>query len=307
MAEEIKHLLAEGRGEFSLMVIGILSVGVVLTLPLPSVPDIYKFVFTVGGACTTICGAILSLYYHRHRKVPRKYQIKEASIIYNNKCDVIHNTSIRIYTHHAKKLANPNLTTEIFTLCTFEPFEICDRIRARTNRERKSEGKGEMKIEEFLSLSKEEFLRYSDLCFDHFRDFREYQSKGKIFRILLLKPEFYKRNSIEMFEKFKWLNGDIDCRVLKKEHCKEKDWTFLTDYVIFNKEFILDYYDDAKMVVLTYAKRGIEKQELMKLRDDFYSDIDNFGLYPKLTDDYIRGIKTIRTYEEMKDKYKLNS
>ena len=106
-----------------------------------------------------------------------------------------------------------------------------------------------------------------------------------------------------MFKRFQLLNGDIDCRVLKQEVCP-KDWTYLTDYVFFNNEFILDYYEDSETIVLTYDKEGKEiRSELMKLRDDFFNGKGNYESFPQLTDGYINDLK-LKTYEELKDTYK---
>ena len=281
----------------------------------PSTGWIFKIclLLLLVGVVTFVIGGVVRYREGRTKKVPDEYQIKEGDILYNAKCDVFHKTTVRTYTQHAENLADLNKVSEIFTLCTFEPVEICKILMDYKNASLKGDNKDEIEMEDLLSFSEKEFKQLSNSYFSHFKKFRDLDvtyklinnkksDEGIVYRFLLLRPEYYKRNSIEMFEKFRMLNGDIDCRVLKKVNCL-KDWTYLTDYVFFNDEFILDYYGDSETIILTYDKEvGKERDGLMKLRNDFLKDKDNYERFPKLTDDYITSLD-LKTYKEMRGKY----
>lgn len=63
-----------------------------------------------------------------------------------------------------------------------------------------------------------------------------------------------KRNKKWMFVKFNILNGNIPCEVTYRNILEKQGLSFLTDFVVYDKKFIIDYYSDSNAFILSYIK-----------------------------------------------------
>lgn len=189
-------------------------------------------------------------------RIPAEYRPAGSHAIFlNAQCDVYNKGTIRMYTDYAANIAELAKTSEIFTLCVFEPVDICRKLMdCAVEIKKPFENVKDLLDFKENENKKKEFDILTRNCFKHFEAFKEFgENKSRaVYRILLLDEDYFKRNSIEMFELFNELNGNIDCRVLLKPEI-EHDYTFLTDYVIFSNEFTADYYDDSGVLILTYC------------------------------------------------------
>lgn len=201
-------------------------------------------------------------------KTPQRYR-PECDFVVNSKADVLQRVSVLDYGEHANKLASLPETQEIFTLCVFEPVKICKMVIDIIN---EREHNSDMNMEKLVKMEEQEFLAEVDTHLYHFKTFREYRQKKShnIYRILVLNDKDYnKRNSYEMFQKFCWLNGNIECQVAFRDALSQIT-IFLTDYVIINDNIIIDYYEDSAIMILTCTdKDSKECTELLHLKTHY--------------------------------------
>jgi len=292
--DRITEILLEG----SLIVAGLLLI--VAFFQVPDLPKPFYYwprviVLFIGIVIFNI-GAILWARHFKKMKIPQKYrpsiEIKNKFLL-NRSCDVLHAGSISIYdySNYANGIKEKN---KIFTVCAFEPNEILNHIYPRYNERLRGDNKPVLSdINGFNGLNDASFLEQADNDFPHFRNFRDFQvSGGNIERLLLLKDELaLGRNPKWMFEKFLALNGHIPCNVAKRNILEKNGIVFLTDFVVYNEEFIMDYYSDSSTFILSYIKnrKNPVRHQLLALINHFQTNRNNRSIYIPL-DDFIRTI-----------------
>lgn len=303
----IKALLVENLLEGGLMVFGLGFLYAFLSFPnLPEkFQDIQAYLrlgCLVGAMISFPLGAVLWIQNFKRWKIPHKYRPPSAlqgNFVFNMKCNVLYAgvASVYSYSAYADWIKNKSNPSKIFTVCAFEPCEILNYFLPRYNERLRSDGKQDAKLDNLERLSNEEFRNQVDIDFPHFKNFQDFFKEGKkkgkyVERILLLRDESaLDRNKKWMFEKFKVLNGDVPCYVAFRNILEKIGIAFLTDFVVYDDKFIIDYYSDSNTFVLSYLgkKDSLVRNQLLALITHYQKNQTNPNIYKPL-EELIKGL-----------------
>lgn len=274
----LKSSMEKGLGVFLMLAGLIFFMGGVYFVPeVKFLPEWLIFIKIIGflvgivvGAPCFVIGVIVS-WRKIKLKTPKDYRPDDGLINLlklNTKCDIFHKVTIQNYSEYANQLIEKN-PTSIFTVCTFEPCEIIDiLLDLWGKRERTTKSMNDIK-----ALSLAQFLNISNMFFPHFKTFKDFcegDACRNVKRILILSPNFKNKNEKWMFEKFLELNGSIPCHVITKNQLESTEITFITDHVVYDEKFVMDYYDDSNTLLLTYTDKERElKRILLGIKDHF--------------------------------------
>lgn len=230
------------------------------------------------GLIAFFAGFIILLITKR-MKTPKTYRPDDGLVSefkLNTKCDTLHKVSIQNYSRYAEQLIN-NKPNFIFTVCTFEPSEImyflCDELSKKD--------RTTYTLDDIQKHAN--FTEMADEFFPHFKKFKEYYKKNEsghhnIIRILVLKDTNFKsRHEKWMFEKFKELNGEIFCKVITKNHFEPSQITFITDHVVYDDKFVIDYYEESNTFILSCVENEQDLSRiLLGIRDHYRANESHY-------------------------------
>jgi hypothetical protein len=213
---------------------------------------------------------------------PWTIPISHSKYVPNNSCNVLHSLDPLEYSAIAAKYAEKSDTKTIFTVCGIEPHNLIRELeRKRTN----AECDDSFSLDPLYQLGERGVQQLADGLFPHFRAFRTFHStgRGRIIRIILDTGNGWTNRNRETLALFKWLNADIDCYVVKAKDLRNRSNNvhFLTDFVVFNSELFVDYYDDSETLIVTHDNGGALATEFMGLENNFIKYRDT-PLYARL-------------------------
>jgi hypothetical protein len=295
----IKEWLIEIFLEGTLIIFGILLLLLLIFLNFPNLPgklqplqSYLQISCLVLAVISFALGAVLWARNFRKMRIPRNYRPRadlRNVFLLNKKCDILHGgiASVYDYSNYADRIKNDNHPSNIFTVCAFEPHEILNYILPRYNeRLRSFQQPTLLNVNGLATISDNDFLSQAMIDFPHFQSYQEFFSKGgNIERVLVLRDEMaISRNPKWMFEKFKILNGNIPCSVVYRNVLEKLGIAFLTDFVVYDGEFVIDYYADSNTFILSYLKKKDDpvKQRLLALINHYQQNRTNKVIYQPL-------------------------
>lgn len=214
--------------------------------------------------------------------VPWKGPLSRMHGVHNNECKVLHAVNALEYSELAANYANFHSTKTIFTVCGIEPHKLIRQLEInRTN----GECADEFSLASLRDLNRSGVQDLADRSFPHFRAFRTFHAerRGSIVRILLNTGNGWGiRNNAEIIELFEWLNGDIDCYQVNAQTLRRLHYVhFLTDFVVFNSDVFVYYYDDAETLTVTQSGDTLIRAQFMALENNF-SRLGETALYKRI-------------------------
>jgi hypothetical protein len=196
---------------------------------------------------------------------------------------VLHGVDPMEYSKYSQNMILKQGIESLFTISTFEPWEIVYLLRKYIKQISNLTFKND---DEFFANGN--FANWVSTFFPHFKDFEYFsqQPQKTASRLLVLQDENWKRRNKKIhFEIFKSLNGSLPCYVAIRPHI-EKDIDFLTDHVVFDKRILVDYYDDSQTMIVTCDPDEVLKELLFKIQWHFDQHHDKKTFYLTL-DDFI--------------------
>lgn len=169
-----------------------------------------------------------------------------------------------------------------FTVCAYSPRTLWDAIVQAAERQRESVGT----LKEVYEFAVQEFPHFT-IFMDHV------SSYGSGVRILLLEDfrtwlprhdqkDLSRCTMPDHWKLFLLLNGydengdgkgvpfwGIDREALLRVRRVNRSYRFLTDYVLLGREFLLDYYDDAGVLIASEGERNPNREYFMDLYELF--------------------------------------
>jgi hypothetical protein len=216
------------------------------------------------GVIALTIGSAIGARDLRKMRIPHKYRPPyklEHNLLKNMNCDIMHadSSSVITYSAYANNIKDKNKPKNIFTVCAFEPYEILSFILPEWNRHLRNNNHEIIpNINGIMARPEREFKEIADSVFPHFKNFSDFHDNatGVINRLLILRDEMaLARNPKWMFEKFKILNGNVPCSVAYRNILEKQGISFLTDFVVYNEEFLMDYYSDSSTFILSFLKQ----------------------------------------------------
>lgn len=278
--KQLESLLSKGWGAFLIVVGLILFAGGVYFVPeFKFIPPSWDFLKLIGFFVSLVIGipfiliGVIVIQRNFTLKTPKDYRPDNAlinSLKLNAKCDIFHKVTVLNYSEYANQLIEKN-PTSIFTVCTFEPYEIIDILLDLCKKF--GEGKSPQNTDDIKNLSSVDFLVISSTFFPHFKTFKDFcqgDACRNVKRILILSRDFKNKNEKWMFDKFVELNGQIPCHVITKNRLEANGITFITDHVVYDDKFVIDYYTDSNTFILSYVDKEKElKKILLGIKEHF--------------------------------------
>ncbi len=283
----LQFIASEGGFRAILLAAGISIIGTsiyVLLLKKPN-PKIEMFSFAFVGLGMLLMSAALFLYFKNNdviKAIKSNLQDNHSDktddypnaalythdIIANNECRVFHGPtrSVTTYSKFTRDFLKEKRPPRIFSVCAFEPIEILQLVlpKFQDNPVNGSKNGEDNSIPSLKNISPDDFEEGAYECLPHFREFRNYHENniGIVERILILRDRHWQdRNEDWMFERFGILNGDIPCWVADRS--KLEDWkiAFITDFVLFGEDMLVDFYSDSNSFYITSPCRTPELRE----------------------------------------------
>lgn len=210
---------------------------------------------------------------------------KWRGVCLNRWAVVLHGVDPMEYSEYSREMIQNQKIGTLFTVSTFEPWEIVYILRNHAEQIRIKQGKPAFKDDDEFFRSGE-LEKWASAFLPHFRDFEYFsiQSQKRASRLLVLGDENWKsRNTKTHFEIFKALNGKMPCYVVIRPHI-EQEIDFLTDHVVFDKRILVDYYDDSQTMIVTCEPDAALKALLFKIQGHFEEHRDKNTFYLPLDD-----------------------
>jgi hypothetical protein len=201
-----------------------------------------------------------------------KPSLQPGQYIANHRCGVFHSIDPGEYSLVTAEYVKRDHVKQIFTLAVIEPrFFIAEILKYAQPDEPDVDN---LSLEQLIALGNSKFQELADAVFPHFAEFRRFNAanRGNIARVLLMTDNGWLNRNRSVLGLFKWLNGSVDCRVSRSRDLQAEgnDIHFLTDYVSFNQELFVDYYDESQTLIMSIDSKGPVKKEIAKLEANFY-------------------------------------